>query len=306
MNDIRPIERPEAGGWTQLASASQIQAQPRTGEPFAIAVKANIAVRGFHRSAGCRGLDLGPEEAVAQLRDGKVRHRSLGSKRGALRRKEKVVKGEVERFGASLARLNALGAASGAAATSGGAEAGAMQAGDLMQDLKTGHLLGAAPNAQFWGQVIGATVGAVVSALVYRLYTAVYEVPGDLFQVPTAFVWIFTARLVTGRGLPPMAREFATGAAILFAVITVVRSRATAARGGGNAPSWLPYVPGGIAVAVGMYNVPSFTLARTVGGIANWYWRVYLGREDTPLIVLASVRYPISFFFSWRSVLNYL
>jgi uncharacterized oligopeptide transporter (OPT) family protein len=29
-------------------------------------------------------------------------------------------------------------------------EAGALQAGDLMQDLKTGHLLGAAPNAQFW------------------------------------------------------------------------------------------------------------------------------------------------------------
>ena len=29
-------------------------------------------------------------------------------------------------------------------------EAGALQAGDLMQDLKTGHLLGAAPKAQFW------------------------------------------------------------------------------------------------------------------------------------------------------------
>ena len=51
-------------------------------------------------------------------------------------------------------------------------EAGAMQAGDLMQDLKTGHLLGAAPKAQFWGQVIGATVGAVVSALIYQLYTS--------------------------------------------------------------------------------------------------------------------------------------
>ncbi|RYP67935.1 hypothetical protein DL771_006968 [Monosporascus sp. 5C6A] len=162
-------------------------------------------------------------------------------------------------------------------------EAGAMQAGDLMQDLKTGHLLGAAPNAQFWGQVIGATVGAVVSALIYRLYTSVYEVPGDLFQVPTAFVWIFTARLVTGEGLPRMAREFAVGAAALFAVFTVLR-----ARGAGGAAAWRPYVPGGIAVAVGMYNVPSFTLARTVGGLANWYWRVRLGREDTPLIVLAS------------------
>lgn len=33
------------------------------------------------------------------------------------------------------------------------AEAGANQAGDLMQDLKTGHLLGASPRAQFYGQV---------------------------------------------------------------------------------------------------------------------------------------------------------
>ncbi|KAH9893724.1 OPT superfamily oligopeptide transporter [Xylariomycetidae sp. FL2044] len=160
-------------------------------------------------------------------------------------------------------------------------EAGALQAGDLMQDLKTGHLLGAAPKAQFWGQIIGATVGSVVSALIYRLYTAVYDVPGDLFQVPTAFVWIFTARLVTGKGLPYMAREFAFGAAIIFAVFAVLRTR-------GVGKKWHAYIPGGIAVAVGMYNVPSFTLARVIGGLMNWYWRVYLGKEDTPLIVLAS------------------
>ncbi|KAI1765865.1 OPT superfamily oligopeptide transporter [Hypoxylon sp. FL1150] len=160
-------------------------------------------------------------------------------------------------------------------------EAGALQAGDLMQDLKTGHLLGASPKAQFWGQMIGATVGAVVSAFIYRLYTAVYDVPGDLFQVPTAFVWIFTARLVTGKGLPYMAREFAIGAAILFAVLTALRTKAIG-------KSWHAYIPGGIAVAVGMYNVPSFTLARTIGGLINWYWRVYLRKADTPLIVLAS------------------
>ncbi|KAH6656425.1 OPT oligopeptide transporter protein-domain-containing protein [Truncatella angustata] len=160
-------------------------------------------------------------------------------------------------------------------------EAGALQAGDLMQDLKTGHLLGAAPNAQFWGQVIGATVGAVVSALIYRLYTAVYTVPGDLFQVPTAYVWIFTARLVTGQGLPPLAREWAFGAAILFAFITALRTKTMD-------KSWQAYIPGGIAVAIGMYNVPSFTLARTIGGLVSWYWRQHLKREDTPLIVLAS------------------
>jgi uncharacterized oligopeptide transporter (OPT) family protein len=36
--------------------------------------------------------------------------------------------------------------------------------------------VGAAPNAQFWGQIIGSAVGAVVSALIYKLYTNVYDV----------------------------------------------------------------------------------------------------------------------------------
>ena len=160
-------------------------------------------------------------------------------------------------------------------------ESGALQAGDMMQDLKTGHLLGAAPSAQFWGQMIGSLVGAIVSAGVYKLYTSVYEIPGGMFQVPTAYVWIFTARLVTGQGLPEMAWQWALGAGIIFAFLT-------AARISGQELWWQPYVPGGIAVAVGMYNVPSFTLARTIGGLVNWYWRIYRKREDTPVIIVAS------------------
>lgn len=162
-------------------------------------------------------------------------------------------------------------------------EAGALQAGDLLQDLKTGHLLGASPKAQFWGQLIGSSVGAVVSACVYKLYTRVYTIPSGMFQVPTAYVWIFTARLVTGSGLPPHTPAFAACAAAIFAVFTIVRIYGNAVK----AP-WVPYVPGGIAVAVGMYNTPSFTLARTAGGLIAWYWTGWKGRAETPIIVLAS------------------
>jgi len=160
-------------------------------------------------------------------------------------------------------------------------ESGALQAGDMMQDLKTGHLLGAAPRAQFWGQMIGSFVGAFVSAGVYKLYTSVYEVPGGMFQVPTAYVWIFTARLVTGQGLPDMAWQWALGAGLIFVVLTATRVR-------GQGKWWQAWIPGGIAVAVGMYNVPSFTLARTMGGLVNWYWCGFRRREETPVIVLAS------------------
>lgn len=123
-------------------------------------------------------------------------------------------------------------------------ESGALQAGDMMQDLKCGHLLGAAPKAQFYGQIIGSFVGAIVSAGVYQLYTSVYKVPSEQFQVPTAFVWVFTARLVTGKGLPQMAGQWALGAGISFSASTMLRIY-------GQGERWQAWVPGGIAVAVG-------------------------------------------------------
>lgn len=154
-------------------------------------------------------------------------------------------------------------------------ESGALQAGDMMQDLKTGHLVGASPKAQFYGQVIGSLYGAVISALVYRLYVSVYPVPGPMFEIPTAYVWIFTARLVTGQGLPEMAWPIAGIASVLFAFATVFRiyGAATGYTGGrSKSAPWRAWIPGGIAVAVGMYNVPSFTLARAIGGVIVLWW----------------------------------
>ncbi|KAL5365291.1 OPT oligopeptide transporter protein-domain-containing protein [Aspergillus floccosus] len=155
-------------------------------------------------------------------------------------------------------------------------ESGALQAGDMMQDLKTGHILGASPKAQFYGQMIGSLVGAVLSTAVYKMYVNVYEVPGPMFQTPTAYVWIFTARLVTGQGLPPMAWQASLIAGVVFVAVTVLRIIAASpwANGGrrdATAP-WKAWIPGGIAVAVGIFNEPSFTLARAIGGVIAWWW----------------------------------
>ncbi|EXJ82950.1 hypothetical protein A1O3_06767 [Capronia epimyces CBS 606.96] len=168
-------------------------------------------------------------------------------------------------------------------------EAGALQAGDILQDLKAGHLIGASPKAQFYGQIIGSLVGAFVSAAVYKLYVSVYQIPGELFEIPTAYVWIFTARLVTGKGLPPMAWQYALVAGAVFVVTTSLRIYLLAYR---DERPWCrtlhPWIPGGIAVAVGMYNTPSFTLARTAGGIISYWWVTWKRRGETKVIVLAS------------------
>ncbi|KAJ8103185.1 OPT oligopeptide transporter protein-domain-containing protein [Lipomyces tetrasporus] len=146
----------------------------------------------------------------------------------------------------------------------GVAEAGAQQAGDLMQDLKTGHVLGASPKAQFYAQVIGTAWSVLLSTVVYRLYNAVYDIPGEVFRIPTAVVWIDCSRLVTGAGLPPNAQYFALLFAIIFGAFSIIKALY-------GDRKWAVYIPSGVAVGVGIYNSPSFTLARFVGGLAGWY-----------------------------------
>ncbi|PKS06293.1 hypothetical protein jhhlp_007041 [Lomentospora prolificans] len=59
-------------------------------------------------------VDALPEvEELSAETVGKVRHKSLKSRPGALKRKEKIVRGEMERFGMSMARLVAGGGARG-------------------------------------------------------------------------------------------------------------------------------------------------------------------------------------------------
>ena len=52
---------------------------------------------------------------------------------------------------------------------------------------------------------------------------------------------------------------------------------------------WSPRDCGALLTDIGMYNVPSFTLARAIGGVSGWYWVNVMKRSNTPLIILASV-----------------
>ncbi|KAF9958769.1 hypothetical protein BGZ65_001185 [Modicella reniformis] len=161
------------------------------------------------------------------------------------------------------------------------AEAGAQQAGDLMQDLKTGHLLAASPKAQFYAQLIGSLASVFISTGVYKLYSNAYELPGPQFAVPTAKVWLDLARLVNGHSLPYNTSPFIWGFAAFFAALTLIsviysdvaflRSRAADGSVRGR-PRWVGWIPSGIAFAIGMYNLPNFTLARFAGGVVSLWW----------------------------------
>ncbi|KAG8744162.1 hypothetical protein FRC10_010731 [Ceratobasidium sp. 414] len=174
----------------------------------------------------------------------------------------------------------------------GVAEAGAQQAGDLMQDLKTGHLLHASPRAQFYGQLVGSVVSIFVSAVAYNLYTRVYAIPGPQFPAPTAYVWLSFARLIgSGNALPNHTKPFIVNAAITTALVATFKMRASS-----QGRWWAKWIPSGVAFAIGFLNTPSFTIARLLGGIAELLYRRRVRRlraegrpaNDVAIVVLAS------------------
>ncbi|KAM3484503.1 hypothetical protein MY8738_002192 [Beauveria namnaoensis] len=81
---------------TSSSSSSSSRKKKRTGRG-----------RSKQLSTTLQGLaDALPElQDGAEAPQGKIRHKSIKSKKGALKRKEQVVKGEMERFGVSMAQL---------------------------------------------------------------------------------------------------------------------------------------------------------------------------------------------------------
>ncbi|KAL5525508.1 hypothetical protein ACEPAG_6844 [Sanghuangporus baumii] len=175
----------------------------------------------------------------------------------------------------------------------GVAEAGAQQAGDLMQDLKTGHLLRASPRAQFYGQLIGSGVSIVVTATAYCLYTRAYPIPGPTFPAPTAYVWLSLARLLRNGHLPERSGTFMLAFALLFSGTSFMKTYKRSA-------SYARWFPSGVAFAIGFLNTPAFSIARLIGGVVELLYRRRLaararteGKDpsnvsDIRLIVVAS------------------
>ncbi|PGH19535.1 hypothetical protein AJ80_03870 [Polytolypa hystricis UAMH7299] len=161
------------------------------------------------------------------------------------------------------------------------AQAGANKAGNISFDFKIRSLVGAQPQAQTYGQIVGSLFSALISCSIYKLYTSQYPIPGPLFRVLSSYLVLSTARLVMGRGLPEGVAPFALGAAIFSTLVTVIKMRY-------ETRWWQKLIPSGVSFALGIYNVPSVTITRTLGGILFWVHKQRSGGRDGSIMILAS------------------
>jgi len=150
--------------------------------------------------------------------------------------------------------------------TAGITGAGASQAADMMQDLKTGHLLGASPRKQFIAQLFGIAAGILICVPIYLLMTKAYTFGSPDMPAPSAFAWKAMAD-VLARGLEamPLHAPWAVLAGALFGItIPLLRLKAPGVR------AWLP---SGLAFGVAFIIPAYYSLTFLIGAIAYAIWR---------------------------------
>jgi putative OPT family oligopeptide transporter len=158
---------------------------------------------------------------------------------------------------------------------------GAAQAGDMMQDLKTGYLLGASPRKQFLAQLVGICAGIVLVVPAYYLFTAAHQLGSDEIPAPAAFAWKAMAELlVQGFGaLPPHAVPALAIAAAIGVILPSLR----------KIDRIKAYVPSGLAMGIA-FIVPAFnSLVMFYGLVIYLIWkRLRPESADKYVFVVAS------------------
>ena len=122
-------------------------------------------------------------------------------------------------------------------------------AGDMLQDLKVGHILGGTPWKMELGEIIGVVVAALVLILPMMVMDQVYEIGSAELPAPQAGLMALMAQGIVGGEMAwPLVMA---GMFLAFGLILI------------NSPSPM-------LIAVGMYLPFSSTAAIFVGGIIAW------------------------------------
>lgn len=151
--------------------------------------------------------------------------------------------------------------------------AGASQAGDMMQDLKTGHLLGASPRKQLLAQLIGIAGGILICVPIYMLFMSAYGLAGmegvnpeTGFPAPAAQAWKAMAELLS-QGLDAMPTNAVYGviAGGAFGVLMPVLRKFVPALG--------KVLPSGLAFGIAFIIPAYYSLAMFFGTVIFYIWK---------------------------------
>lgn len=141
---------------------------------------------------------------------------------------------------------------------------GASQCADMMQDFKTGYLLGTGPKRQFKAQCIGIFVGMLFAVPIYKLFDSAYTIGQGDIPAPAAHAWKAMAELLAQgtQALPPHSLN---GVLIAMAVAIVLSllKKVDAVKN---------YLPSGLAMGIAFIVPAYYSVAMFVGSLFYVWW----------------------------------
>jgi uncharacterized oligopeptide transporter (OPT) family protein len=174
--------------------------------------------------------------------------------------------------GSMLANLTASGVTGSIASQSEG----------LMQDYKTGHMIGSTPRYLTYAQLIAVPVGAAAVSLVYPLLRATYGIGGDNgLQSPISQRFAGLARILANgvHALPTGALQALLVGVAIGVVLSVLE-------GIGRIRKWVPSPTG---IGIGILVPGSAVIAMFVGAVSGELWRLAARKSyDARVTPLAS------------------
>jgi uncharacterized oligopeptide transporter (OPT) family protein len=156
----------------------------------------------------------------------------------------------------------------------------ASQSEGLMQDYKTGHMIGSTPRFLTYSQLIACPVGAAAVALIYPLLRDTYGIGGEHgLQSPISQRFAGLARILSEgvKALPTGALQALLVGVAIGVFLTFLESN----------PKLRKWTPSPAGLGIGMLVPGSAVCAMFLGGTIGELWRMFSGRNyelhSTPL-----------------------
>jgi uncharacterized oligopeptide transporter (OPT) family protein len=157
----------------------------------------------------------------------------------------------------------------------------ATQSEGLMQDFKTGHMIGSTPRFLTYTQLLGVPIGAATVSYAYPMLRATYGIGGEHgLQSPISQKWAGFAKLLSQglSALPSGAVPALLIAVVLGIIFTCLEST-----------EYKPYVPSPTGLGIGMLVPASAIITMFIGALIEAVWtRSNKKSSDQYMVPLAS------------------
>ncbi len=132
-------------------------------------------------------------------------------------------------------------------------------AGDMMQDLKVGQLLGGTPKKMEWGEIIGVIFAAILLPFILWALHGAYTFGSEMLPAPQAGLMAMIAKGVVNQ---EMAWPLIIAGGFFAIGLIMIKS------------------PSPMLIAVGMYLPFHTTFAIFIGGLIKWIYEKMVAKRD--------------------------